>query len=262
MTTVVILAAGSGTRLSPLTDNKPKCLVPLLGKPLLEWHLEALREAGVENLVVVRGYCGEQISYPGVTYVDNNSYATTNMVYSLWCARDYFGDDITLAYGDIVYNPAVMRKVIESPYDISVVADRGWLSYWQQRFDDPLSDAETFRYNAQGSITELGQEPKSVDEIQAQYIGLVRFSGRGVAILKETLDAEEKASRKGKSTLCSERNFNRLYITDLLQGMIDRGQAVHPVFIDRGWIEVDSPTDLKLASRLASADGNWIEIKI
>src|ERR1044071_3517735 len=85
---IVILAAGEGTRLRPHTLDRPKCLVPLAGRPLLAWQTDALRAAGVDDIVVVTGYRADQIRALGYRTVFNPRYEKTNMVASLMCARD------------------------------------------------------------------------------------------------------------------------------------------------------------------------------
>src|SRR5687767_12917090 len=103
----IILAAGSGSRLAPLTDDRPKCLVPVKGTPMLAWQVRALRAAGVSDISVVAGYRADQIEHEATqlglrTYL-NPRYDVTNMVYSLFCAADALNDDVIVSYADIVY---------------------------------------------------------------------------------------------------------------------------------------------------------------
>jgi choline kinase len=243
---LIILAAGEGRRLRPLTDRMPKCLVEVNGRPLLDWQLCAARDAGIRNIAIVRGFRAEAIQFPGVSYFENPAYASTNMVESLWRAESVFGDGCIVSYGDIVYEPEVLRRLLASARDISVVVDRGWQRYWGARFGDVLADAESLRLEAGGRIAEIGKKPSAVDEIDAQYIGLTAFQGRGVEQLRAARDR-----RRGE---------RRLFMTDLLQGMIDDGVSVHPVPIARGWLEVDSMRDLELAERALRPAGSGFSI--
>lgn len=261
MRRLIILAAGRGMRLGRITDSRPKCMVPLFGKPILEWQIECARAVGVEEIIVVRGYCGEQIQLPGLTYVDNPRFESTNMVYSLWCAREHFGNEFLVSYGDILYNVDVLRAMYETKYEIAVAVDRQWLPYWSQRFDDVLSDAESLRLNKDGCITNIGQKVHSLEEIQGQYIGLVGFRGQAVETVKSVLKAEEDAHSIGTAKLSPLRNFTQLYMTDVLQGLIDLGYSVHPVFIDGDWLEVDTIKDLNLIDRLIRQEGQRLVIK-
>src|SRR5581483_2753481 len=148
--TVIILAAGSGSRLLPLTAERPKCMVPLKGRPLLEWQLAAAREAGATRVVVVTGYKAESVAARGIVTVSNPRFATTNMVESLWCAEEHFGDEFTVSYGDIAYEPGVLAELWAEPRRSAVVVDDAWREYWSRRFSDVLSDAESLRIDEAG----------------------------------------------------------------------------------------------------------------
>ena len=247
---LIILAAGTGSRLAPLTDDRPKCLVPVAGRPLLEWQLDAAAEVGVERVVVVGGYRSEQIEKYPVTLEVNGRYAETNMVRTLFHARVHFGDHFVMSYGDIAFAPSVLRAVIEHRAPVSVVIDREWRQYWQQRFDDPLEDAETLRLDPEGRLLEIGQKPRSLDDIEAQYIGLVGFHGAGVVALIETYEDAQREQAAGARPFGGTRSLDRLYMTDLLQAMIQRRHTLQSRPITGGWIQVDSPSDLSVGERL------------
>lgn len=249
---MIILAAGQGSRLRPLTDDRPKCLVELAGKRLLQWQIEAARAAGIRDVMVIGGYRHEQLGGYGIPVLVNENFATTNMVRTLFCAREHFGDGFVMSYGDIVYSPLLLRALLKSDADISVVVDRQWRSYWAQRFDNPLSDAETLKLDGDGRITEIGQKPKSYDDIMAQYVGLVGFRGAGVAALTAAYEAAEAADKTGATPFGGPRSLDKLYMTDLLQGLIAGGTPLQAVLVDRGWVEIDSPRDLEVAEAVAS----------
>lgn len=261
MRRLIILAAGCGTRLGPLTQNCPKCMVEIEGRPLLEWQIESARAAGTEEIIVVRGYHSNQIQFRGIKYVENQEFASTNMVYSLWCAREYFGSEFVLSYGDILFNVEVLQAMYQTLHPISVAIDRQWLSYWQQRFDDVFSDAETLKLDTGGRIIDIGQKASSLAEIGGQYIGLVGFRNAAVKILWDVLSAEEESFREGKNKLNRFRSFAQLYMTDLLQGLIKLGYSVNPVFIDGGWFEIDSSKDLNLVSKFIRKEGQRLVIE-
>ena len=181
---IIILAAGQGTRLKPLTDSTPKCMVEVGGNPILQWQISAVKKAGLKDIAVVKGYMGERIAYKGIRYFTNEAFASTNMVETLWCAEPAFGDGFIVSYGDILYEPEILRRLVESDHPVSVVTDSDWNSYWSLRFDDILEDAETLVVDDAGQITEIGQKPEHVGQINGQYIGLTAFWGEGVEILR------------------------------------------------------------------------------
>jgi L-glutamine-phosphate cytidylyltransferase len=248
---LIILAAGQGTRLRPLTDDRPKCLVELNGRPLLDWHIDAARAAGIDDVVVIGGYRADQLPRPGVRVLVNPEYETTNMVHTLFCGEGEFGDGFVLGYGDIAYSPAVMSALLAHRSSIGVVVDRDWRSYWSLRFDNPLADAESLRMEPDGRITSIGQREASIDDIAAQYIGLVAFRGAGVAALRAAWADAVRDDAEGRHPFGGPRPLRALYMTDLLQGLVDRGVRLDGVPIHGGWLEIDSRTDLAVGERLA-----------
>lgn len=253
---LIILAAGQGTRLRPITDDRPKCLVEVAGRPLLDWQLDAARRVGIDDIVVVGGYLADRLAGREITLLNNPHFATTNMVQTLWCARDWFSDGFVMAYGDIVYDADVLRRAAAAAGPIGVVVDREWRQYWESRFSDVLADAESLSIGPDGLIRSVGQKESSLDHIEAQYIGMVSFRGAGVAALRESYERAADADRAGLPPYGGTRRLDQLFMTDLLQGLIDEGTPLHPIEVAGGWLEIDSTSDLALAERLARvADG-------
>jgi len=141
------LAAGQGTRLRPITNDRPKPLVELAGTSLLERNVETLQTAGVDDQVVVTGYMSERIEELGYETVHNEVFDETEMVYSLFCAQERFPNDrdLIISYGDILYDRSVVEEILSCDAPLSVVIDKKWRDLWQGRFDDPLEDAETLQ---------------------------------------------------------------------------------------------------------------------
>lgn len=239
----IILAAGKGTRLRPLTDDKPKCLVELAGKPLLEHQLTTLRAGGVDDIHIVGGYRSEQLDRPGVTLHINERYAETNMVNTLFAAEAVMtGDtDLIISYGDIVYEPRVLAalKTVDAP--IGLVVDREWQRYWAARMDDPLSDAETLKLTDGDRLVELGKKPQSYDEIQGQYIGLIKVRADYVEHLAEIWRAMDR------DVTYDGKKYDNMYMTSFIQHLINSGVEVRAAFIKGGWAEIDCQRDLDVA---------------
>jgi len=229
---------------------------------MLEWQLLAAREAGIDDIVVVTGYRSEAVTYPNVRYIENPLFDITNMVETLWCAEALFSDDFIVSYGDILYEPGVLERLIDAKAHISVVVDKGWQSYWEQRFPDILEDAETLKVDNHGFIQEIGQKPQSVNDIQGQYIGLTLFRDMGVSSLRVVYGSAVTADKAGENPFGCPRTLPQLYMTDILQAIIETGMPVREVPIERGWLEVDTPTDVELATELIQIDGDGFTIKV
>lgn len=129
----VILAAGIGSRLRPLTDDKPKCLVKVAGKPMLEYQLDAYRMAGIQDVIIIVGYKGEQIEKYcryiddlNITIINNEEYEDTNNMYSLYLAKQYLdGQDFILNNADLVIEQDIVKNMIESRVPNLVAVDVG-----------------------------------------------------------------------------------------------------------------------------------------
>jgi choline kinase len=242
----IILAAGRGSRLQPYTKNCPKCLTDLGGMTLIDRQIRTLRDAGVQDIVIVTGYLNDMLVIEGTRQIHNPDWASTNMVESLFCAESEFGDDIIVSYGDIVYEPRVLVPLIESRHDFSVVVDRQWRSYWEIRFENPLEDAESLRLDDEGCITDIGNAVIEIDRIQAQYMGLMRFRGQGV----ETLRAARENLKTASRPWMEKRTIANAYMTDLLMEIILMEEKVHGIPVDGGWLEIDTVEDYQTAAAM------------
>lgn len=230
----IILAAGRGSRMGALTTEQPKCMTVLDGKPLVQWQLDALSGGGVQKVAIVRGYLGDTFSLP-VPYFDNRRWAETNMVMSLAQARTWLRQTTcVVSYSDIVYGQDSVTRLIEARGDIVIAHDPCWRRLWELRFEDPLKDAETFRIDVDGRLLEIGNRAADMDEIEGQYMGLLRFSPCGWQSVEDLL-AELPPGEA-----------DRLDMTSLLQRLLKRGVPIQTVAIAEPWYEVDSETDLRL----------------
>jgi L-glutamine-phosphate cytidylyltransferase len=235
----IILAAGEGTRLRPYTLDRPKCLVEVDGISLLDRQLAVLAAESINPIVLIGGYRVEMLERPDVETRINPRYAETNMVWTLFCAEHDLEGDLLLCYGDIVYSREILQAILKSKADIAVAIDLDWESYWRARNENPLDDAETLKLASDGRILEIGQKPKSLAEIEGQYMGLMKFSAKGIQMLKKVFhDAKSAGSLRGKSV-------ENAYMTGLLQEMIDLNYRLEAVPVHGGWVEVDTVDDLK-----------------
>ncbi len=242
----IILAAGEGTRLRPYTTDRPKCLVELAGRPLLLHQIEALHAAGIDDITAVTGYRADQIESYGLPTRRNRDYATTNMVASLMCAADLLdgGDDVLIAYSDIVYEPRIVTALLQCDRPLCTTVDRQWRRLWELRREDPLSDAETLKLDPAGNITEIGRKPRSYDEIQAQYMGLI------LARAPMARELPQIYASLDPNALYDGKPLAGMYMTSFLQWLIDHQRPVRAVPVDSGWLEVDSTSDLQLYEQM------------
>ena len=242
MTRALILAAGQGSRLMPLTSDRPKCLVPLSGKSLLQRQVKTLRAAGVNDIHIVTGYFAQKIAELGFDTSYNPRFAQTNMVESMFCALDFVRQegDLIIAYGDIVYEARNLNAVLACEDEIALMIDARCL-----RQADPLDDAETLVMDDRGYVIELGKKPDGYDRIQGQYTGLIKICGDKIP------DLIDFYQRLDRDAIYDGKDFDNMYMTSFLQLLIDAGWNAKAVMVDNGWLEIDSVEDLSLYESLA-----------
>lgn len=240
----VLIGAGRGSRLEHRTDEIPKTLVPVMGKPMLEWILDALAEAGFarRDVVFVCGYKKEvlQARYPELTYVVNEDWENNNILESLVCAREYLGNGFVSSYTDVIYRGSAVKDVVRAPHDKVLVCDTDWRRRYVRRTKHSETDAEKMRADG-ARVIEVSRTIASADA-SGEFIGLAKFTAAGA---RELLEAYAEA--KAKNETLGDRPFQKAYLIHLWQWMIERGSAFHRVDTPGGYMELDTLEDLSLA---------------
>ena len=243
----IILAAGEGKRLHPLTLTKPKCMIELFGKTLLDRQLSVFEKCGIENICVVTGYKSELINYENIDYVKNYDFMNTNMVESLFSAIDKFTESMIVSYGDIIFEQKVLKKLIDSKHDFSIIVDKKWEKYWKIRSNNPVNDLESLKLDDKQNIMSIGKKINSLNEIQGQYIGLMKFQNNAIDKIKSFFAKSKSIFQNTHiNPLNSKLSFENSYMTDFLQGLIDDGQKLKAISIENGWLELDTIDDYNL----------------
>jgi choline kinase len=244
----IILAAGEGKRLHPLTNDKPKSLVEIWGKSLLTRQLEQLATFGITDITVVTGYCKEKIAKLGVSCVFNEQYNSTNMVFSLSkvlpTLLESKAKHTLILYGDIAYSDSHLQALIETSSTAHTVllGNTEWFELWSQRLDEPLSDAETFQFDDNLRLLDIGKVPDSLAQVQAQYMGMIRMD---TTFLRTVL-----SSYIAHANTAQSRN---MYMTDLIQQLVEN-DYVHVKLVAGSWIEIDTIEDYTLYANKIAAD--------
>jgi choline kinase len=240
----VLIGAGRGSRLEHRTDELPKTLVPVMGRPMLDWILEALAEAGFtrKDIVFVCGYKADVLRarYPEFTYVENKEWENNNILESLVYARDYLGEGFLSSYTDIIYRGSAVKDAVASTHDKVLVCDTEWRRRYVRRTKHPETDAEKMRAEG-GRVVELSRTIKSEDA-SGEFIGVAKLTGDGA---REMLEAYEDA--KANCPTLGDRPFQKAYLIHLWQRMIEKGSIFHRVDTPGGYMELDTLEDLSLA---------------
>ena len=137
-----------------------------------------------------------------------------------------------------------LQQLLKDPDDISVVLDDNWLKLWELRSEYPLEDAETLKLDDETYITEIGETPENYQQIDSQYIGLIKLSAKGCFHFKNT--HRYLQNFESRKEVIRNRTVNQIYMTDFLQILINIGVRIKGVRIKGGWIEVDTNKDYEL----------------
>ena len=249
--TAIIAAAGFEKQLLPLIEDKPKCLLDIKGKTILDRQVTALNECNIKEIALVRGYKKEAITLPNIRYYDNDRYESTGEAFSLFCAENELKGRTVILYGDIIFDTAVLEKLLKSPADIALVVDLAWLDQEQRNLPthlnpdlvslaDPPGKSHVSRFvmpEGEHRLVKIGQQlPR--EQAHGEFIGMAMFSEKGTQALRDCYrSAQEKYTSIGFHEAGS---FLKASFTDMIQELIDRGHRVDAVPIFKGWMEVDS----------------------
>jgi choline kinase len=229
----LILAAGRGSRMGFLAEDRPKCFVELDGRPLIERQISALRRGGADEIGVVRGYRAEMVDFPGLVYFNNDRWAETNMVMSLATAASWLrSGPAIVSYADIFYRSELVRGLAAAHGELVITYDREWRKLWARRFDDPLADAETFRIDSARRLLEIGGKSSRIEDIEGQYMGLLKFTPAAWQGVETLLNSLEPATR------------DRLDMTGLLRRLLEQKVAIGTLATNGQWGEIDNPNDV------------------
>jgi choline kinase len=245
----IIVAAGMGRRLRPYTDDRPKCLVEVNGKSILQRQLEAYRAAGVDEVYIVRGYMRESIQIDGAKYFENVDFQNNNILASLFYAEPAMRGGFLFSYSDIVFRPEVVRTALMTEADYALVIDRRWSEAYEGRVNHPVAEAEVARVEG-GRVTRVGKKTVPVEQATGEFIGLAHFSANAAEQMKERYH-RRKRELEDKPYGTAAR-MQVAYVTDLLNDLIDDGVVMRPAFIDGGWREIDTVEDLERAKAVVS----------
>ena len=244
-TKTLIVAAGLGSRLKDHTQNTPKCMLDFGGKTLLERQLSSYKKCGIDDISLVRGYKKNKINYKGIKYYDNDDYKSNNILNSIFYAEEVINDNIIISYSDILFEPFIVQRTLDSDHDISVVVDIDWKDYYIDRKEHPLSEAENVIFNSNNEVVKIGKIATEKEEVHGEFIGMIKLNPRGCKIFKENFHRVKKIF--WNKAFQRSKVFQKAYLTDMIQELVDIGVKVHCVVIKRGWKEIDTVEDYKKA---------------
>jgi NDP-sugar pyrophosphorylase family protein len=238
----LILAAGMGTRLDPLTRDCPKCMVHVAGRPMMEFQLDALLTAGIENCTVVLGYMADSVrdyfgtEYKGVrlSYVENSVYAETNNLYSFLLAKKEFDDDLLLLEGDLVFDSRLVSELAGLADENVAVVDQ-----FRSDMDGTLILAQDGF--AKAMVLKADQGPEFDYGPALKTVNIYKLSRQTLA--DAIIPEMEKFIAEGRTDQYYEAAFSKL---------IESGRMKMAVMhTDKNkWAEIDTLDDLRQAEKM------------
>lgn len=244
---VVLIGAGRGQRLMPLTAVEPKGFAGIAGKRILDWTIQAFQENGLNKFVFIGGYLKEIVSreYPEFTMANNLHWSTTNILFSLICARDYLRNGFYGTYTDTVYRADAVRALMASPHDITLVMDTLWRERYLHRSQHPEDDGEKMIVR-DGRVTRISREI-AAEDASGEFTGLFKMTAEGAA---KFLGFHDRllASIGADGIFADNRPFRTAYLIHQLDLMIQDGADVHCVDVPGDYHEIDTLEDYHLAN--------------
>ena len=245
---VIIIGAGRGRRLMPTTADAPKCFAEVEGKRIVDWACDAFHANGLDRIAFIGGYQIDKVraAYPHFEFRHNPDWENNNILASLFCAEDLMDGPFICCYSDILFSPRAIETLLHrSTRDISLLVDTAWLERYAHRSEHPSDDAEKVTV-ANGVVTRIHRDIAEADAY-GEYIGVARFTTAGAEALR---DHYHRCRRRFRGRPFREaRVFEKAYLIQLFQEMIEADVAIGHADTPGGYIEVDTQQDFDYARR-------------
>ena len=248
----IIIGAGRGQRLMPTTADTPKCFAEVNGRRILDWTLAAFRANGIDRIAFIGGYQIDKVraAYPELTFRHNADWANNNILASLFHAEDLMDGPFLCSYSDILFTPEVARLALANSDDMSLLVDTDWTKRYTDRTEHPPDDAEKVLV-ADGRVTRVSRDIPTADA-HGEFIGLAAFSAAGAARLRAHYHRCQQAY--AGRPFHQARTFEKAYLIQLFQDMIEAGDRFAHVDTPGGYIEIDTQQDFDYARRHWAAE--------
>ena len=243
----IIIAAGSGKRISNNVKDLPKSLLTVNGKPIIDYQIQALKQVGIQDVVVITGQHGNKFELNNVQYVKDHHYEKHDILGSLMEARDFLKNNVLVLYSDIIFEPKIIRQIMDSEGDISIAIDMNWEKKYEGRTEHPKYEAENVQLNEIKKIIKIKKNIKDENSEIGEFLGIMKFSSYGSEIFvkkyEELIETHHGSFQQASS-------ISSAYLTDMIQELVDSKIDVTPIFISGKWCEIDTMQDLNKAEKI------------
>ena len=250
----VVLAASRGAGLEALTEDKPKVMLPVAGKPLLRWLVDGFKKQGVNDITVVGGYRADAIDTAGIKLAINEQHAETGELASLACAIDKLRDDTVISYGDLLFRSYILRDLLDSEADFSIVVDSSATQPGGEGLAQASTQTRDLAFCSGADTRELfgkhvtlqrvadNVNPMEPQRVDGQWVGLLSVRGEGLGRLQALV-----------AKLRTRKDFNKLDMPALLNALVAAGEQIEVVYVHGHWRNVNDLEDFRRAGDFAHA---------
>lgn len=242
-TIAIVLAATRGQELQQLTQDKPKVMLPIGGKPLLRLLVDKFKKLAINDITVVAGFKAETIDVQGTKVIRNVEYETTGELTSLACASAKFSDDMLIVYGDLLFRSYILRDLLDCPGEIVAVVD-------SVMNNKSVSGSPDYAYcSIADDLSIFGQDVNLLHISKTRETELKKYSGRWIGMLRLRSQGKQWVS-EALNELQKQPEFNNMGIPELCNYLIQQGKPIKVLYIRGNWLDVNSLDDLDLAFQL------------
>jgi len=243
----IIIAAGSGKRISEDAKNTPKSMVKVNGKPIIEYQLSVLKKAGINEIHVVTGPHSEKFNIKNIKYVKDKEYEKHDILGSLMEAKKFLKKDTLVLYSDIIFELKIIEKIMNSKEDISIAVDMDWEKNYEGRTEHPKSEAENVEINNNVDIIRIKKNIENINNNVGEFLGIIKFANKGSELFVKKY---EELVNKNTSLFHEAPSILKAYVTDMIQELINSNIKIKPILISGKWCEIDTMQDLKNAEKI------------
>ena len=242
----IIIAAGLGRRLNPLTKTRPKSLLPIGKQTILERQINIYKSLGIRNINIIVGYKKNKFEPKFGKFIFNKDYKNNNILESLFCAQRQIKGNCLISYSDILFKKSVVEKLLKSKKAISIVVDTDWQKAYRGRKMHPKSQAEKALFDKKNILLKTGKHLQLKDS-NSEFIGMLKLNKLGSKIF---LKYYKIAKKKYKNNFFNAQKFKKAYLTDFFLYLISQKVKISCVKISGNWMEIDTIEDYKKAMRI------------
>ena len=240
----IILAAGSGTRISKNFSALPKALIQVNNISIISRQISLFKKNGIDEIIVITGPFKEKFSIPDITCVYDQKFEEHDILGSLMEAREHIFGDVIITYSDIIFEDLILKKILQTNLDIGIAVDLDWKKAYENRELHPISEAENILFDNSRNILEIRKNIRNSNLEIGEFLGIVKLSNNGCKLLLKKYD-EIRNDDNGR--FHDAEYSTKAYLTDMIQELIDSKIEVKPIFISGKWCEIDTIEDLKSA---------------